>query len=71
MNMQQPHACCVCYKLQFYMFCHDNLHGVGTGSKQMLLFAALTWKTLSEGEEGDEGLATGLREGSLGDDPLV
>ena len=71
MNMQQPRACCVCYKLQFYMFCHDNLHSVPTGSKPMLLFAALTWETLSEGEEGDEGCATGPREGSLGDDPLV
>ena len=36
-----------------------------------LSISALTWETLSEGEEGDEGRATGLREGSLGDDPLV
>ena len=31
----------------------------------------MTWETLSEGEEGDGECATGPREGSLGDDPLV
>ena len=36
-----------------------------------LSISALTWETLSEGEEGDKGRATGPRERSLGDDPLV
>ena len=36
-----------------------------------LSISALTWETLSEGEEGDEECAPGLREGSVGDDPLV
>ena len=35
-----------------------------------LSISALTWETLSEGEEGDEGLAMGPREGSLGDEQL-
>ena len=36
-----------------------------------LSISAVTWETLSEGEEGDDECATGRREGSLGDDPLV